>query len=189
MTIEYKIEFFSYWHTGSGLSGSTYSDILVNKTQEGLPFIPGKTLKGLLREAAEIIHGLESNSVSATFIKDVFGEKPPEDSTEAAHPTSEASCFFSSANLSEFLRTNLDEEEKRLLYHVLASTKIDRNGLAENGSLRQMEVTVPLVLFARIEHFPDDPGYKQQLDYCFKWIKRMGLNRFRGLGRCQISFL
>jgi CRISPR/Cas system CSM-associated protein Csm3 (group 7 of RAMP superfamily) len=53
MRINYKIEFYSYWHSGSGLSIAAGADLRVNKDKDGLPFIPGKTLKGLLREAAE----------------------------------------------------------------------------------------------------------------------------------------
>jgi CRISPR/Cas system CMR subunit Cmr4 (Cas7 group RAMP superfamily) len=49
-TIAYQIDFFSYWHASSGLAGGAYADLLVNKTREGLPYIPGRTLKGLLRE-------------------------------------------------------------------------------------------------------------------------------------------
>ena len=50
-TIKYEIEFFSNWHCGSGLAAGADVDALVIKDQEGLPYIPGRTLKGLLREA------------------------------------------------------------------------------------------------------------------------------------------
>ena len=48
-----KIEFFSPWHCGSGLSAGADADSLVIKDINGLPFIPGKTIKGLIREAVE----------------------------------------------------------------------------------------------------------------------------------------
>lgn len=48
-----KIEFFSPWHCGSGLSAGADVDSLVIKDINGLPFIPGKTIKGLIREAVE----------------------------------------------------------------------------------------------------------------------------------------
>lgn len=42
-----KIEFFSPWHCGSGLSAGADADSLVIKDTNGLPYIPGKTIKGL----------------------------------------------------------------------------------------------------------------------------------------------
>ncbi len=43
-----KIEFFSPWHCGSGPSAGADADSLVIKDINGLPFIPGKTIKGLI---------------------------------------------------------------------------------------------------------------------------------------------
>lgn len=189
MTIAYQIEFFSYWHASSGLAGSTYADILVNKTGEGLPFIPGRTLKGLLREAAEIINAFEPSLVTPEFILDVFGQEPTAMDAEKEKPTTEAMCFFSNADVSDYLQTAIGSNQKSSLYDVIASTKIDSKGVAADGTLRQTEVTIPLTLLARIEQFPDKAGYEQQLSLCFKWIKRMGLNRSRGLGRCRLSMI
>ena len=55
MDITYTIEFFSYWHCGSGLSAGADVDSLVIKDAKGMPFVPGKTIKGLIREAAETL--------------------------------------------------------------------------------------------------------------------------------------
>jgi CRISPR/Cas system CSM-associated protein Csm3 (group 7 of RAMP superfamily) len=187
-TIIYQIEFFTYWHTSSGLSGSTYADLLVNKTDKNLPFIPGKTLKGLLREAAENIHELNSDLVRLPFIKDVFGISPSVEDAQKEVFREEAKSFFSNANLSENLTTAI-KEESEYLYNVIASTKIDKNGLADEGSLRQLEVTIPLVLYAKVEQFPEGSNYETQFEYCLQWVKRMGLNRSRGLGRCNFSIL
>jgi len=188
-TIAYQIEFFSYWHASSGLAGGAYADLLVNKSREGLPYIPGRTLKGLLREAAETINHFDKDLVPQNFILDVFGQSPDEKDIEEERATREAQSFFSNANLSDYLQKAVSNDEKPFLYHVIASTKINEQGVAAVGTLRQLEVTVPLTLLASIEQFPDKPGYEQQLNYCFQWIKRMGLNRSRGLGRCKFSII
>lgn len=188
-TIAYQIEFFSYWHASSGLAGGAYADLLVNRTREGLPYIPGRTLKGLLREAAETINHFDTELVTRDFILDVFGQVPDEKDMEEERATLEAQSFFSNAYLSDHLQKVIPQEQISFLYHVLASTKINEQGVAADGTLRQLEVTIPLVLLATIEQFPDKPGYEQQLNYCFQWIKRMGLNRSRGLGRCQFSII
>jgi CRISPR/Cas system CMR subunit Cmr4 (Cas7 group RAMP superfamily) len=54
-TIEYQIEFFSEWHCGSGLAAGADVDALVVKDKDKLPFVPGKTIKGLIREAADVL--------------------------------------------------------------------------------------------------------------------------------------
>jgi hypothetical protein len=177
--ILYKIQFFDYWHTGSGLSGSTYADGIVNKNENDLPIISGKTVKGLLREAAETIQTLDSSLISRSFITDVFGDVD-----------NEPKCHFSNLNLSEKLAENIIKAENQsALYHVITSTAIDNNGQAKEGSLRQLEVTIPLALYGVIEDIPFIESYKTEFTHCFNWIKQLGLNRNRGLGRCQFSIV
>ena len=48
-----------------------------------------------------------------------------------------------------------------------------------------MEVTIPLELYAEVVDLPQE--FQQQLEYCFSWVKKMGLNRSRGLGRCVLQ--
>lgn len=190
-SLTYQIEFFNYWHASSGLTGSTYADLLVNKTREGLPYIPGRTLKGLLREAADILHEFQPELISVNFILDVFGEQPSKDDEEYGIATQEAKAFFTNAKLSEYLSAEIVKKSQQShLFEVLASTSIDgQRGIAKNGTLRQLEVTIPLTLYAVIEQFPDEPGYRDMMQRCMKWVKRMGLNRTRGLGRCEFSLL
>lgn len=186
-TIVYKIEFFNYWHSGSGLSGSTYADSIVNKTERNLPYIPGKTLKGLLRDAAERINELNPRLVNDNFISEVFGERSD---NKQVTKEDEGKAFFSNALLSADLSNRIRNDKNNLsdsLYTVISSTKIDKNGQAEDGSLRQLEVAIPVILYASIEHFPSH--YEQELEYCMAWIKEMGQNRNRGLGKCKFSII
>ena len=54
MTINYELKFFDYWHVSSGLCGGAALDSYVAKDSAGFPYVPGKTIKGLVREAAEL---------------------------------------------------------------------------------------------------------------------------------------
>jgi len=184
--LQYKIEFTSFWHTGSGLSSGTESDLVVIKDQNGLPYIPGKTLKGLLREAAETINQFDKELVTQEFINSVFGEKSDDVKSD---PPKEAEAFFTDAYLSENIRQYLSdkEEQKQMLFKNIASTKIDDNGQAVDHSLRHMQVTIPLELYAEITDFPQD--FINQIENCFAWVKKIGLNRTRGLGRCKLETL
>lgn len=185
--IIYKVSFFTNWHTGSGLTSGAGSDMLVNKDENGLPYVPGKTLKGLLREAAESILKLDEDLIAKNFIGEVFGTKIDESNEDNFHL--EAKSFFSSAKLTEKLssKLNAQDELKKHLFTQLASTSIDENGQAKDHTLRQIEASVPLTLYASIEDFPDDETYIKNMGLCFKWVKRIGLNRSRGLGRCELS--
>lgn len=181
-SINYKVEFFTYWHVGSGISGGTYADNLVLKDQNQLPYIPGRTLKGLFREASEEISRFNVSIISPEKIENVFGKK------EGKGWEDESITFFKDAVTSKTLAHKIIESNKQdSLYQVLSSTKLNENGLADDGSLRQLEVCVPLSLFGTIEIF-DDVDVKF-LSLSASWIKSLGLNRNRGLGRCKISIL
>jgi CRISPR/Cas system CSM-associated protein Csm3 (group 7 of RAMP superfamily) len=186
--ITYKITFYSEWHCGSGLSAGSDIDALVVKDAEGFPYIPGKTLKGLLKEAAvEMIQLKGENHGQSDFIKKLFGyfdEKPVGESK--IH--TKGSAFFSNAELNVGLRN--EAKEKNLtdfLYRDIASTSIEENGIAKAHSLRRMETVIPCELVATINGV--DNEYEDDLIKCLKYIKRLGQNRNRGLGRCTFTII
>lgn len=189
ITINYQIEFFSDWHLGSGLSVAGDVDSAVLRDENGLPYIPGKTLKGLLRHAADTILAFQPNYFEKTpektseFMHAVFGEKTDDEDKETP-----GQCFFSNAHLNSTLQENLlaNKDAIPFLFRKIASTKIDDNGIAESQTLRKTEVTVPLVLEAEIDGI-DREEWKGHFDTLFSMVKRMGLGRHRGLGRCQFS--
>ncbi len=187
-TLIYQIDFFDYWHAGTGLVSGANSDASVQKDKEDRPFIPGKTLKGLLREAAETLQILGNEKITDNFIKEVFGERnlDNEETSGTKRLEKEAKSFFSNATLSANLQEKIKKKNAKFLYQQIASTAIEKNGQAKDYSLRSVEVTVPLVLYASIHNF--DRNHQEAMNDCLKWIKRMGLNRNRGLGRCQFKF-
>lgn len=186
--MKYKIQFLEYWHTSSGLSTGADVDLTVLKDDYSLPILSGKTLKGLFREAAENIKQLNSKLITEDFIHSVFGEKLPKNvKPQEEQKVKEAKSFFSDAKLSKniYNLVNNKKIQPNYLYKTIASTQIDENGQAKDYSLRQMEVTVPVELYAEI--YDLDKKYESQMEQCFKYVKRIGLNRNRGLGRCVIS--
>lgn len=188
MNIKYKIEFHTDWHCGSGLAAGADVDALVVKDEKGMPFIPGKTIKGLVREAVEEIRGLQVKNLDDNFF-DAFGffEKDKEQMEKG-------SMFFTNATLEQ--KKGQDEELKeydiivsnnavRFMYRDIASTAIDNDGIAKEHSLRKMQVVVPCTLYGEILNVPDDMA--DDIIQSFGFIKRMGQNRNRGLGRCTIT--
>ena len=166
--MRYKVTFLDYWHLSSGLSAGAKFDSMVTKDKDNLPYIPGKTIKGLIREMAELTCNKE-------FVTKCFGSS-----------SDIGECNFSNAEIEENTKkTIINNSLQNQLFDEIASTKIDENGIAESGSLREIEVVVPISLFGEIKNIPD--VYKQEMINAIKKVKRMGLNRNRGLGRCIID--
>lgn len=171
--MDYKIEFFSNWHCGSGLAAGADVDALVIKDGDGLPFVPGRTIKGLLRDAATELGYPEEGIVK------IFGKAGERDNQTGC-------AFFSNVVLSEseskeIIRGQLAPH----LYQTFASTAIDDNGIAEDNSLRRVETVVPCTLYGTIDGI--DSTDETMLIHAMKYIKRMGTGRNRGYGRCKIS--
>ena len=53
MVLELRISFQSDWHVGTGSSESGGLDRLIARDHQGFPYIPAKTLVGILRDASE----------------------------------------------------------------------------------------------------------------------------------------
>ena len=71
----------------------------------------------------------------------------------------------------------------------MAFTSIENSGVAKKGSLHTMETTIPCKLYSEITGFSDDTKSKEQIEFCFQWVKRLGQNRHRGLGRCHFQLI
>jgi len=159
MTLKYKLIFLDYWHLSSGLSAGAKFDSSVVKDDDGVAYASGKTIKGLLREMLEV------------FETDI----------EFLHR-----CYFSNATLdSDVKKEIVTNKLQDNLYDVIASTKIE-NGIAVDDSLREVEVVIPLTLNGEVLDIESEEDFKK-LEKSLMMIKRMGLNRNRGLGRCHFE--
>ena len=179
MELAYKIIFLSDWHCGSGLSGGAEADVTVIKDDLNLPYIAGKTIKGLLKEA--LMDMLEVKQYTEDDIKAIFGIE--------AYDDNEQKAFFSNATLST------DEQEEIVqgklsdfLYRNIASTQIGQNGTAKDNSLRVMEVCIPITLEGTISGINSEEQSKL-LKKALKWVRHLGVNRNRGLGRCKFEII
>lgn len=185
MDIHYNIEFFSNWHCGSGLAAGADVDALVVKDANGLPYVPGRTLKGLLREAAEELNAYEHDKYKA-LIDEIFGVSG-DDSRKEESNTQTGKAFFGNATFKK-------EEAEKIrkggftvyLYQTFSSTAIDEStGIAKEHSLRKIETVIPCALTGYIRNIP--VGGDTLLEKAMQMVKRMGTGRNRGYGRCTIS--
>lgn len=176
MDVKYKIQLHSFWHCGSGLSKGAMTDAIVIKDKDSIPFIPGKTIKGLLREATEDIICLSGIDKEKEFVE-MFGTIEQRSST-----------FFSNAVLPEpeisWIKAN---DASAYLYKNIANTAIGTDGIALEHSLRGLEVVVPCTLYGSITGIPE--GLMDLLPQVFAMVKNLGTNRNHGLGRCTIEMM
>lgn len=184
-SVTYRLEFFSDWHCGSGLAAGADVDALVIKDKNRLPYIPGKTIKGLVREAIVDLLYLslpqEKSEVEdkkkAAFIK-TFGYFNDDD-----YSGQQGSCFFTNAEFPEAkAQAILTNHAQEFLYRIQTSTAIDENGVADEHSLRRLETVVPCELQGMILNI--DKNIVEEVQNALRMIKRIGVNRNRGLGRC-----
>ena len=171
--INYQIEFFSYWHCGSGLAAGADMDALVIKDKRNnLPFIPGKTIKGLVRQAIEDIQIMDGNNSN---VLSLFGKEGQESSP----------LYFSNATLidaNEIIEFNLQSH----LFSAISNTAVEDSGIAKDGSLRRTEVVIPCILSGLIFGIPTEEA-RNSIIQSLSYIKSIGLHRNRGFGRCIIT--
>ncbi len=182
--MKYKIDLLSDWHCGSGLAAGAESDAEVLKDENNHPYIPGKTIKGLLKDA--LMEMPEANSgISINEINTVFGYEVRNGGIVSR--TEKGCAFFSNAVLPEDEKKEVTKVLSQFLYRNITSTSIDENGIADNKRLRTMEVCMPLVLEGTIDNLEKEQ--EELLIMATKWLRQLGVNRNRGLGRCKIEII
>jgi CRISPR/Cas system CSM-associated protein Csm3 (group 7 of RAMP superfamily) len=182
--INYTITFLSDWHVGSGLGSGADADSVVIKDSANLPYLPGKTIKGLLKDALLDIQEVQSAMIPKDFIDKNFGCEIKEEGIKVTK-TEPGTLFFSNAELAKEEKEEAIGDLSRYLYRNMASTTINESGVAKDGSLRTIEVCIPLTIEGYIEGVEKDAI--PVLEKAFKMLRHLGSNRNRGLGRCIIN--
>lgn len=180
--IVYTITFFSDWHCGSGLSAGSKSDAMVKRNRNGLPVVPGKTIKGLLKDAASDL--FEGDTDFDDFIEACFGTGTKAQKDAINYEFYYQNSSFTSG-LTKYFMDNPKEKEK--LFRFLPSISIDEKGIAKNKALRTTEVCIPVTVVGAISNIPED--YRAKMIECIQMVKRLGSNRNRGLGRCRFDLV
>jgi len=198
MTVSHNllVRFESDWHIGSGAGIPGSVDRQVLRDAEGLPFVPGKTITGILRDAAEMVVEVRDGGENGEgrwrrALVSLFGGQPEAHGGSPVAAASSAAIGFGDAVLSSGLRDRIAAraELAQALFFVQPGVKISRkSGRAEEDHLFSFEkVRAGCVLRA--------PVYKNRelaeeerilLEDAVKATRRMGADRRRGGGRCVL---
>ncbi len=211
MSTRLKLELHGYWHAGSGRGEGPGADAVVVRTPAGLPYVPGRTLKGLLREAvlqlAQCGQGLEARRVEA-----LFGQRGARTAAEGEFSDDTVDALTKGQGRFEVgsgvmrvsdARLGATRDEQRAwetwaaspskekawkhLFQTLSSTAIEGDtGIARKGSLRSMEVAIPMTLYAFIE-CEEESDWRKELERALPLLRSLGAKRNRGFGRCTVT--
>lgn len=187
------LDIVSYWHAGTGRGDGPGADAIVARTRQGLPFLPGRTVKGLVRDAvaaadrAGAIDDPDAKRLETWFGSDVIRVERDdrERQLEEARYTTEAGRLrFGSATLGDAWAAwaATHRTERGHLVHTFASTRIGTDGVAHDETLRTIEISVPMTLRAPVEGL--DEASEAALSIALPlFLRSAGAHRRRGLGR------
>lgn len=181
-----EIRLLDTWHVGTGQGRGSHLDAIVARDVDGLPYVPGRMLRGLLRDAVDALE--QWGHVSAGTARRIFG-------SESQDASSASGCI----GVSDAL---LPEAERELLGHpqqgalraglFLSSyqTAIElASGTADAGSLRGVELVVPLTLHAQIELTGQAASTAwDTLTQALPLVRAIGAMKTRGHGRAALAW-
>jgi CRISPR-associated protein Csx10 len=207
--LQLKME--SDWHIGSGTGRPGEVNRLVRRDDDGLPFVPAKTLTGIWRDACErIALGLDDGEPGtwSQWVPFLFGEQPGQPGEELhqkspdqfLHPRP-AALSLRSAHLPQPLCQALAGDGRAAVREAVTflkpGVKIDsRSGRATEKHLRFEEMSrIGAVLEAdcTIDWGTCDDKQKRAATALLlagaKFVERLGGKRRRGAGRCALSVI
>ena len=184
--LKLEITMLSDWHIGTGSSGEGNIDRRIARDEDGFPFIPAKSLTGILRDSCEEVLsylGLDADPEMDNWATYIFGR---------ANVSS--NLRVRAAKMDKASRDYLlsfDIAERSVLSKALATVKpgvaIDPlSGRAKDDHLSFLEVARPMVLTANVELLDSTPEVLSLLVSACQLVEYIGAKRRRGLGRCSI---
>ena len=184
-------DFQSYWHCGNGRGVGDIYDAVIQTDTSGLPYIPGRTFRGVLRECVERYLSLSGKDMKTD---DIFGNETKSGllsvSDFTLHPDVKQSILVE--NLQSLMRTAISstaindysKPEKQ-------SGKTDNRGSALKGSLRTVQVAIPLSLRGYLSHIQNkeiEADIKDILESSLPFFYiGIGSYRRRGFGRVSVK--
>lgn len=196
----YKLQFSlrsaATFGRGDGVAGLV--DEEVEHDADGLPFLRGRTLKGLLaEECANILYALEVQRQSNEWRQIAYRMFGRPGSTIEDTGT----LRVGDARLPDSLRAAIKmavrngelsaDEVLESLTAIRRQTSMNEYGAPEKGSLRSLRVVLPGTVFEATLDFAEEPDERTLalLAACILAWRRAGSGRNRGRGRLQAWLL
>lgn len=191
LTLNFDIQ--TEWHIGTGDEGGAYADALMLKDQNNLPYIPGRSIRGLLKEAFLLMQDSIKNSEAPhlRLTKLLFGEEG-----------AQGLLRITNATLSEqeiaYFNKNKQSGACKHLYRVHYTTAVNnKTGVAKEGTLRGMEVAAPMALTCSMTLDSNHPSFNKfdnkalarHIEEVVPLITNIGAKRHRGYGQVVVTVI
>ena len=182
-----EIDIRSYWRSGTGAGETGGIDASCAVDCDGLPYLPGKHLKGLLRDA--VAQAIDFGWVSGVTVDDLFGQQGFRGlkaysraekgrlRVDSAHlPVTDRDAVLASGDKVALIQ--------QLFRNVQSTAMCKESGAAKDKSLRLEQVAVPLrLVFEVTELSGERSNWDEVLITAMPLIRAVGQKRTRGLGR------
>lgn len=170
-----QVDVRAYWIPGTGQAAGSHLDEVADR-EDGLPYLSGRHLKGLLRNA--LWRGEQWGHVRPGATASLLGQE---------HGDS-ALLRVDNARLPQTVRAfSLDNPSTMsVLFREVSATAVDDLGTAKRGSRRDFEVVVPLQMQAMISPLRNPGEWHDWFDIlqrCLPLTRAVGKRRSRGFGR------
>lgn len=207
MKIRLHIELQSDLLMGSGKGSGSVIDTDIVFDDFGLPFIPGKRLKGLIRNSlCELMQLSTSGSnvnlfdikvQDVNYLFGVIGHSHPGVINFPDMELETKECLLEAIQYGKSEEVFSGEDVKNFFTYIRSQTTIDENGLAKKGSLRTSRVLsyINPIEPEKKHQFVGELGLTNEvtehhlkcLELAARWTKHIGSQRSRGLGQIQMK--
>jgi hypothetical protein len=185
MTTERRlvVQINAYWITATGRGGAQDSATRVDR--HGLPFLPGRHLRGLIRDAVTMLSQWDP-SIGSDAATRLFGSWGRHSGNNR-----EGVLEVRNATLPPRIAEPIRKEPRlrNALFEVIYATAIaPESGTAKNRSLRSMRVAVPMTLVGTIAWRDGTSGQPapnrdwDSIEAALPYVMAVGAHRNRGLG-------
>jgi hypothetical protein len=209
-----EIDILSWWHPGTGRGDGAITDAVVHLDDDGLPQLPGRTVKGLIRRA--VLLGIDAGlpGLPDDVVTSLFGSQIPEGIhaddriealEEARFVSQKAALHISNARLGAtadeqaawraWAHTNEDAPRwLETLVGDFSSTRL-QNGVAADQSLRNIQVLAPMKLHAFLTAEGNDFLTAEEVPWSSihlalrLFLRSLGSHRNRGFGRARAALV
>lgn len=195
-----KVTFISDWHVGLGEGQPGNLDSLVRRDRSGLPFVPGKTLTGMLRDGCETMAlGLDDGKPGkwSACVEALFGDQPARPGATGDAPPLPARLSVRPAAFPKAFAAVLVRHPALMSALTFAKPGVEidpSSGAAKRRHFRMEEmVRGGCVLDAGASlnsaRIDDDTSLalRALLWAGAKLVRRIGGKRRRGAGRCSVA--
>lgn len=140
-----ELSFSGYWLSGTGGGQGRRLDAECHRDPHDFPAMPMSQVKGTLRQTAERLAAAAIGGWSEECVVKLFGKR-----SDGSGPDG-ALAFLGDATVADFICPQVSGGDLSLLFERVAATRIDEAGVADDRTLRAIEVAVPIILTGRLE--------------------------------------